>query len=38
MAGDQDSGGTVNRTEFAPFMAGIGVTLALIIFAYAASQ
>jgi len=38
MAGVENSGGTVNRSEFAPFMAGIGVTLALIIFAYAASH
>jgi len=38
MAGVETSGGTVNRSEFAPFMAGIGVTLALIIFAYAATH
>jgi hypothetical protein len=38
MAGNESSGGSVNRSEFAPFMAGIGVTLALIILAYSASQ
>jgi hypothetical protein len=31
-------GGSINRSEFAPFMTGIGVALALIILAYAASK
>ena len=38
MAGNDSSGGSVNRSEFAPFMAGIGVTLALIILAYSANS
>ena len=38
MAGNESSGGSVNRNEFAPFMAGIGVTLALIILAYSANS
>ena len=38
MAGNDSSGGSVNRNEFAPFMAGIGVTLALIILAYSAGS
>jgi len=38
MAGNDSSGGSVNRSEFAPFMAGIGVTLALIILAYSAGS
>jgi hypothetical protein len=33
-----ESGGSVDRSEFAPFLAGIGVTVALIVLAYAASQ
>jgi len=37
-AGIDESGGTMNRSEFAPFMAGIGVTLALIVLAYATSR
>jgi hypothetical protein len=38
MAGNESGGGSVNRNEFAPFMAGIGVTLAIIILAYSASS
>ena len=38
LAGTSDSAGSLNRSEFAPFMTGIGVALALIILAYAASK
>lgn len=38
LAGTGEGGGSLNRTEFAPFMTGIGVALALIILAYAASK
>jgi hypothetical protein len=38
MAGNESGGGSVNRNEFAPFMAGIGVTVALIILAYSANS
>ena len=33
-----EQGGNVDRSEFAPFLAGIGVTVALIVLAYAASR
>jgi hypothetical protein len=33
-----ESSGNLDRGEFAPFLAGIGVTIALIVLAYAASQ
>jgi predicted Zn-ribbon and HTH transcriptional regulator len=36
-AGTAD-GGSINRAELAPFMAGVGVALALIVLAYAASK
>ena len=38
LAGAGEEGSTVNRSELAPFMAGIGVALALIVLAYAASK
>jgi hypothetical protein len=38
LAGIGEGGGSLNRSEFAPFMTGIGVALALIILAYAASK
>jgi hypothetical protein len=38
LAGTDESAGSVNRNEFAPFIAGIGVALALVVLAYAASQ
>ena len=38
LAGTSEGGGSLNRSEFAPFMTGIGVALALIILAYAASK
>jgi len=33
-----ETGGNLDRGEFAPFLAGIGVTVALIVLAYAASR
>jgi hypothetical protein len=38
LAGSSESEGSLNRNELAPFMAGIGVALALIVLAYAASK
>jgi antitoxin component of RelBE/YafQ-DinJ toxin-antitoxin module len=38
LAGTSEGGGSLNRSEFAPFMTGIGVALALILLAYAASK
>jgi hypothetical protein len=38
LAGSAESEGSLNRSELAPFMAGIGVALALIVVAYAASK
>ena len=38
LAGTSEGGGSLNRSEFAPFMTGIGVALTLIILAYAASK
>lgn len=38
LAGTSDEGGSLSRSDFAPFLAGIGVALALMILAYAAAQ
>jgi predicted Zn-ribbon and HTH transcriptional regulator len=38
LAGTVEGGSTLNRGDFAPFLAGIGVALALIVLAYASSQ
>jgi hypothetical protein len=38
LAGGGEGGGSLNRSELAPFMTGIGVALALIVLAYAASK
>ncbi|MCW2943235.1 MAG: hypothetical protein JWN00_6220 [Actinomycetia bacterium] len=38
LAGSPDVGGSVERSEVAPFMAGVGVALAVILLAFAASQ
>lgn len=38
MTNPSDRGGGVDRGEFAPFLAGIGVTVAVIVLVYVAIQ